>query len=572
MIVVEPFPERRDATQGFAQGVALVLGVAMFFMLFEPRLLDPAYFHWLFWLPDPATQFLGWHFFRLENWHMPPGAASDYGMDMGGSIVFTDSIPLLALAFKSLRAALPAHFQYFGPWMLASYLLQAALGWSLAGLFTRLAGQRLMITALFVLCPLLPDRAIGHYALMGHWIILAALYLYLRAPQRHAVPAWAALISVAVLVHAYLAYLALAIAVADVVRRRFVDRSATTLQAMRGVLIVAASLLATMWAAGYFTIPATSFSGGAPYYGRFAANLNALWNPQWGSRFLPGLPVLPGSELEGYNYLGLGVLLLAPVAAFALWRRPPSRRTILACTPVAVVALMLWALALTNQVAWGNRVVFTVPLPEKVLAVLAAVRGSGRMLWVLYYALLIGLPAIVVRCVPRRGATAILALSLVVQIADLSPRYIALRGYFRQHFITEAARWISPLQSPFWSVAANHYRKILFVPAVPIPNDFAAFALLASDHGMKINTGSFARYAVERVAAADAKRVQLLSAGAAGADSLYVIAAPGKTAVRAGPDDAIGVVDGYEVLAPGWFACAECQAALALPAESGHFR
>lgn len=547
--------------------VAVLFGAVPFFLLFDPRLLEPSYFHWLLWLPDPSTQFLGWHFFRREGWHLPPGAASDYGMDMGGSIVFTDSIPLLALLFKLLRAGLPEKFQYFGLWMLACYLLQAGSAWALSGLLSRIAAQRLLMTALVVLSPLLPDRAIGHYALMSHWIILAALYLYLKAPQRHATAWWAGLICIAVLVHAYLAYLALAVAAADVARRRLVDRSATTLEAVRATLVVAGSLAATMWAAGYFTIPASSFTGGAAYYGRFAANLNALWNPQWGSRFLPGLPVLPGSEFEGYNYLGFGVLALAPIALLALVKSPPQRRAVLAFLPLAAVALLLWALALTNQVAWGDRVVVTVPLPEDFLTVLAAIRGSGRMLWVAYYALLIAVPAIIARRFPPRMATAILALGLALQVADLAPRYLALRAYFRQHFIDDAAHWTSPLRAPFWAAAADHYRAILFVPAVPIPKDFAAFALLASDHGMKINTGSFARYSVERVANADASRVQRLAEGSASRDSLYVIADPDAAVVRAGPDDAVGVVDGYRVLAPGWFACNECQAAAALPAE-----
>jgi hypothetical protein len=168
-----------------APAAAVMLGPLLFFLLLDPRLLDPSYFRWLLWQPDPATQFLGWHFFRLEAWHLPPGAARHYGMEMGGSIVFTDSIPLLALLFKLFRAALPDKFQYFGPWMLACYALQAWFAWLLSGVFTRIAVQRLAMTALFVLCPLLPDRAIGHYALMAHWLVLAALYLYLRAPDRH---------------------------------------------------------------------------------------------------------------------------------------------------------------------------------------------------------------------------------------------------------------------------------------------------------------------------------------------------------------------------------------------------
>ncbi|HEV7413083.1 MAG TPA: DUF6311 domain-containing protein, partial [Casimicrobiaceae bacterium] len=323
---------------------AALLGPIVFFLLFDPRLLDPSYFRWLFWLPDPATQFLGWHFFRLDNWHLPPGAATRYGMEMGSSVVFTDSIPVAALLFKLARDALPDHFQYFGMWTFACYILQGGFGWLISGLFTRIALQRLAMTALFVLSPLLPDRGIGHYALMAHWLVLAALYLYLRAPTRLATASWCLLICGAALIHAYLLYMVLAVAFADAARRRWIDHTATTRDTLRSTLLIAVPLLGTMWLAGYFTIPTSSFSGGAVYYGRYAANLNSLWNPQWGSLFLPGLSVIPGSELEGFNYLGFGVLAMTPIALLPLLRArafPVAK----AYLPLLIVALGLWLMA-----------------------------------------------------------------------------------------------------------------------------------------------------------------------------------------------------------------------------------
>ncbi len=536
---------------------AALLGPLLFFLLFDPRLLDPSYFHWLLWLPDPATQFLGWHFFRLESWHLPPGAAANYGMEMGSSIVFTDSIPMLALLFKLLRGALTDKFQYFGLWMLACYILQAVFAWLLSGIATRLVAPRLIITALFVLSPLLPDRAIGHYALMAHWLVLAALYLYLRAPQRLATASWCLLICGAALIHAYLLYMVLAVAFADAARRLWIDRTATTLDTLRSTLVIATALLATMWVAGYFRIPATSFSGGAEYYGRYAVNLNALWNPQWGSLFLPGRPVIPGAEYEGFNYLGLGVLVMLPIAAFAWWRAQ-GQRAVRRYVPLAAVALLLWAIALSNQIAWGDRILFTIPLPSVILELAAMVRASARLVWVGYYALVLAASAIVARNFPARTATAILALGAGLQIADLSPRYIALNGYFRQHFIDEPAQRADSLPSPFWNVAARHYRTILFVPSLPVPPNFAAISLFAADHAMRINIGSFARFAPDRVTGATLKREQALAAGRLDQEALYVLRPPDEASFRAGPDDAIGTVDGFRVLAPGWFRFENC--------------
>ncbi|HEX4523118.1 MAG TPA: DUF6311 domain-containing protein [Casimicrobiaceae bacterium] len=536
---------------------AALLGPLVFFVLFDPRLLDPSYFQWLFWLPDPATQFLGWHFFRLEGWHLPPGAATNYGMEMGSSIVFTDSIPLLALLFKLVRAALPDKFQYFGVWMLACYTLQAVFAWLLSGMATRLVAPRLVITALFVLSPLLPDRAIGHYALMAQWLVLAALYLYLRAPTRLATASWCFLICGAALIHAYLLYMVLAVAVADAARRRWIDRTATTLDTVRSTLVIATALLATMWAGGYFRIPAASFSGGTDYYGRYAANLNALWNPQWGSLFLPEQPTIPGAGLEGYGYLGLGVLAMLPIAAYAWWRNPRGRAA-RRYLPLAAVALLLWAIALSNQVAWGDRVLFVAPLPDRVLELVAMVRASGRLLWVGYYALMLAVVAIIVRNLAAPAATLVLLIGLALQIADLSPRYLSLHAYFRQHFIVEPAQRTDPLPSPFWAAAARHYRTILFVPSLPVPPDFSGIALFAADHGMRINIGSFARLALERVAGTTVKREQALAAGRLDQEALYVLRPAGIVPFHAGPDDGVGSVDGFLVLVPGWFRFEDC--------------
>ena len=536
---------------------AALLGPLMFFLLFDPRLLDPSYFRWLFWLPDPATQFLGWHFFRLEPWHLPLGAATRYGMEMGGSVVFTDSIPIAALLFKLARAALPDKFQYFGLWMLACYLLQATFAWLLSGFATRRVVPRLAITALFVMSPLLPDRAIGHYALMAHWLVLAALYLYLRAPERLATASWCLLVCGAALVHAYLLYMVLAVAFADAARRRWIDRTATMLDTLRSTLIIGSAMLSTMWLAGYFTIPISAFSGGTEYYGRYAANLNALWNPQWGSRFLPGQPVIAGSGLEGYGYLGLGLLVMLPIALAASWRNT-ARPAVQRCLPLAAVAVLLCAIALSNQVAWGDHVLFTVPLPHGLLELLAMVRGSGRLLWVGYYALMLALPAIIVRNLAAPAATAVLVCGVVLQAADLSPRYLALNGYFRQHFIDEPAQRADSLPSPFWTAAARHYNTILFVPSLPVPADFSAIGLFAADHAMRINTGSFARFSLDRVVGATIKREQALASGRLEHETLYVLSASQPVPFRGSSDDAIGIVDGFLVLAPRWFAFDDC--------------
>jgi hypothetical protein len=198
-----------------------------------------------------------------------------------------------------------------------------------------------------------------------------------------------------------------------------------------------------------------------------------------------------------------------------------------------------------------------VPVPDRVLELLATVRASGRLSWVGYYALMIGVPAIIARNFAAPTATAVLLLGVALQVADLSPRYFALKGYFRQHFIVEPAQRLDPLQSRFWTAAARHYTAILFVPSLPVP-DFTAIGLFAADHDMQINIGSFARFPLDRVAGSTSRREQALASGRLDQHALYALRPLHPAAFRAGPDDAIGTVDGFLVLAPGWFAFDDC--------------
>jgi uncharacterized protein DUF6311 len=114
------------ADRGF--WLSLVTGAVAFFALTRGAILDPGKTGWLLSHPDTATTFLGWHFFRQAPLvQLPFGANPAYGMEISTSVVFSDSIPLLAIVFKPFTGLLPPSFQYLGLWLLASFVLQAVL-------------------------------------------------------------------------------------------------------------------------------------------------------------------------------------------------------------------------------------------------------------------------------------------------------------------------------------------------------------------------------------------------------------------------------------------------------------
>src|SRR4029078_6273067 len=132
----------------------------------------------------------GWAMFRHTPWAWPPGALPEIWYPVGTSIVYTDSLTLLALALKPLSHWLPEPFQFIGIWLLINCMLQGALGALLITRSSRSPAAVLAGAALLVLAPIFLNR-IGHDTLTAHWLLLASLWLYFRAaPLRPLVEAW----------------------------------------------------------------------------------------------------------------------------------------------------------------------------------------------------------------------------------------------------------------------------------------------------------------------------------------------------------------------------------------------
>ncbi|MBN8478002.1 MAG: hypothetical protein J0L91_03465 [Burkholderiales bacterium] len=539
----------------YASIAGAAAGAALFFLLLDPRLLDPG--NWL-WLMDgdPAAQYLGWRFFRAEPWQWPPGALRTYGHDIGAGIVFTDSIPIAAFAAKLLSPLLPSTFQYFGLWALLCFVLQGFFAGLLATVAAERPLQRLAVTALLVASLPVVDRAIGHFALMSHWLLLWGLWLALRPHRELATGPWVALTCIASLVHAYLLAMVLALWVADVLRRRHFDPLPRPDFGdwVRHVVVVSLALWGTMALAGYFDLPRGAVSGGSLYFGKYAANLNAFWNPGWGSRFLPDLPVIKGSELEGYGYLGLGVLALLAVALLALVRPGGAPVNWRPYAPLVAIAIGLWLVALSHKIAWGDRIVVELPLRDRPLELVATFRASGRMIWVAFYGLVFASAAIVAARFAPAAASVLLVGATALQIADLSPRYAAMRPYFDDRYIAQPAKRETFMRSPFWSEAAKTYRTIRVAPVANMAHGWPWLALYAVDHGMSVNTGQFSRPSFPRMAAANDALTRTLVSGPLAPDTLYLLWSKDTRFDWAiGAEDGAGTIDTYFVVAPGWF-------------------
>lgn len=525
--------------------IGALLGVVLFLAIGALPTLDFSRVGWLFDTPDPSTHYLGWSFFRHDAWRWPLGMNPNYGMEMGSSIVYSDSIPLMALLFKPLARWMGADFQYTGVWILLCLVLQGIFAMLL---MRRLTPHRLLqvLGAGFLVIPVvLLKRLEGHYALLAQWVVLWAIYLHLRgrSTPAKATGAWTIVVALAALIHLYLAAMVIAIWLADAVRAWLAGRPQARVVAMECAAVLGTMLL-MMWLAGYFGI-GFGDSRTPGVIGAYSMNLLSLLDSRGYSRFLPAFPLHRSGQDEGTAYLGLGMILLAGIAAF---RRPTNRQPRLLSTSLLVVCTIIVIFALSPIITLGQWRLLQ--LPNYWGFVGEIFRASGRVIWPAYYVLLLIVLAATLRRFPARTAGWILAATLTAQVADLSPAITRLP----EHFAAEPPL-LTPLKDPFWAAAGAKYKRLLLVRPDGANVDWLALGRFATKHRMAINYGYFARTNWYVKEAANQKRLDALQQGAPDPEALYIIC-DGKVmdGLRQSlPSDAwAGQVDGMQVIAPRW--------------------
>jgi len=534
--------------------ISCAIGMAACLLLTGGSMLVPGNTHWLSHT-DLAQSYLGWAFFRESPWQWPPGGSPMYGIGLGGSVYYSDSIPLLAMPFKLASPWLPDVFQYFGVWLLACFVLQAVFAWKILSLestswLTRLTGCLFVVTA-----PPMLMRLTGHMALCGQWTILAALYLYLRPEPRRPASAWMALAVASILIHAYLFFMVAAIWAADLIRRHLASprQEMTAGVRWKALLIEGMAMtsvaLAAAWTGGLFLAAKGAAASG---FGVYKMNLLGPIDGDSWSHVGLNFPQGPG-EYEGFSYLGLGgiaLLAIASIVRLLVKPREPS------CTsrwwPLALVSSMLTLLAVTNHVGFGSRQWY-VTLPSWIERPLAhsPIQSTGRLFWVPYYALLLGAMASLARRLRGEALAGLMLLFLALQWADLGPGLIHL-----DHTLQAAARTPvpAPLEDPFWNEAGKDYRVLREVPTRLAAPEWPVLARFALQHGMATDVVQLARVDRNRLRKVTDEQMQRLASGQPESGTLYVIQPAFVPTVRQHlrATDALFQLDGYIVLAPGW--------------------
>lgn len=505
------------------------MGVLAFWAWGTLSTLAPTHIGWVMSGMDTPSQYLGWQFFRFAPWHWPPGLNPTYGADAPGSIVLSDSIPLLALPLKLFSAWLPVHFQYFGAWVLSCFLLQ---GWFAYLLIRRVSGDsvlQLAGAAFFLTASIFLVQAYFHPSLGAQWVLLAGLLLTLGGKFR--TRAWCALLCLTILVHAYL-FVMLGVLWCGDMAQRLWRRETSWPTLVIHAFLSTGLLLGLMWLAGYFVPMSTEpqiYLGYTDLSFPFWPGMQGY--PGW-SRFVPTKDV-DVLALNGFGYFGLGFMLLCLIAAASgLPRRSkvdseggePKASTwgvlLLGCG-------LLFLFAVGSSVHFYGHLLFSYPIPAWLHRLHATFRAAGRMMWPLWYLALFGCLYILSRRFRPFWIRCFIALALLIQLVDISQA-------FHNGKIARAWRppWHATLTAPVWSRMAHRFEHVVFLKPEDISpgkittlQGYKSVARYAARNRMTINVAYMARMDEKRLAAARHRHIQDLERGDAEPGTLYVIAA-----------------------------------------------
>ena len=468
-----------------------LLGALVFLILYGVRVLDPTCVDWILnnASPDPAQHYLGWVFYRRSGWHLPYlGANYSAIYPYRTSILYTDSIPLLAVLGKLLGGVLPARFQYLGLWGLFCYAMQGGLA---QALIARVGGVRPGDTAknwasvlgagVLVLFPALNIRMFAHTALAANWLVLLALWLWLCAEQSENRPTaaklclwWGILGLLCAGIHLYYLPMVGMVLVAACVQRALEKRGPAAV-----VLPVASfcgAALAELFVLGAF---AANFAGYSNGYlsGADLANL-----------FVPGL----GASWEQEIYAGLGTTIAVVLAlagllvqhkqAGAFFRR--HKNVVIA----ALVLLVLDAIAaMGNTVTFAGRTLFTVPIPQVLMDFWAMFSSCARLAWLAGMLLAVTACGLVLRFWQGAAAAVLLALCAAAQgfgqRAELAKRFAAYHDAAYYESTTQ-------LTDTAWEqlAASGQFTHLAFASFDFEHDEFWDLAAFAADHGWTSNS------------------------------------------------------------------------------------
>lgn len=399
--------------------VSAFIGAAFFTLIYGIYVINPLYDDWIFMSGerDLVQHYLGFCLYRSSPWQFPLGlvTTASYPHDM--SVIYTDAIPLFAFICKLLSPILPLHFQYLGLYGLLSMMLMGGISGLLILSLTDRPGYAILASVFYTLSWTLQYRMFYHTSLTSHWLILLALYIWLRFDHEKNIfltgIVYLALSGVSMLIHPYIWAMCGGIVLMGLLEKIIVRRK-LKIPLVCGILYCLTGVIC-LWSFGAFA----SGVGAKLDVGKYEANLNTLYNSM-GFGKLPPLPVAL-LQYEGFGYMGAGalILLVFSVVTFVISKKKlqiTPRRVVLFFTAVCFTVFCI-----IPEISMNDRVLCTLKLGKIMDYAVGVFRSNGRFVWPVGYILLTAILVFLIRNFGRRWLFGFIIICLAIQLYDMTP-------------------------------------------------------------------------------------------------------------------------------------------------------
>jgi len=245
---------------------SLLISFLAFSYFCDIRILNPSFTKWL--MPgDSETHWLGWLFYQQSSiFQIPIFKNYSYGNELSTTLALNDSLPIMALLYKSIQQILPENSQYFGPWILICFFLQSFFAIKILKKFSDDYILVILFSIFFAFAPIFIWRLWGHYSLMAHWLILWSLDIYFN--KNFKLSKWLTIFLLAYLISAYIAVMMFTIFMTDLIKRK-IDKELGYKKISTILIIFFITSLTALYLIGYIE-PGTKLSTSG--FGIYKAN------------------------------------------------------------------------------------------------------------------------------------------------------------------------------------------------------------------------------------------------------------------------------------------------------------
>ena len=422
----------------FMYFVTAALAALIFCSIYGTRIIRPGYTEWIKASDtDLAQHYYGWIGYRQSSWRFPIGMTDRLAYPYLTSVIFTDSIPIMAVPGKLLSAFHPKDFQFFGLWGIMCFILQACFA---AGITKNFSSDNILAVhagVLFVFAPVMIDRMFMHTSLAGQWLILMALVPLVSSKDMSAkkLCAYTALLGfltagIHIYLYAICGFILIGLCLKDIIQHKDLRRI------LLFAFAYAATGIAVIWVLGGFSSQMEAASFGL---GDFSANINSVINPMGWSAIFKNLPSFGEYQYEGFGWPGAGVLLLFLTAVILFFIcRAVFHEYRPALAAMSAAALLSYLFALSPKITLGSKELVSLELPQKLMDLWAVFRSSGRFVWTVVYIIMCFSVLVLAKTLNRHWARFILLFALLLQVYDIHQQLDSKNAWFAPEKTHEA--------------------------------------------------------------------------------------------------------------------------------------